>query len=341
MIPNAECFTQTVPVLRQIDPIRRNWLRDDPEQRSLADLNAAIPEINEIELDNTLSEATAGPILRVAAWNLERGRHWREAAQLWQEQPSLQRIDVLCLSEMDYGMARSGNYNTTRELARALGMNYAYGVEFLELSGGTPEEQHLYPTADALAYHGNAILSRLPLRNVRLLRFSGIEKWYGSGEQRLGGRIGLLAEVAVSDRWITIASLHLESGRDDSNDITRLQQGQLLLQALAPLGSDAPIILGGDFNAVATAPVMQQFRAAGFTLDSSNDLSNSTYQVWVDGRIEFGYNHIDYILTRGLKVVPSSASPAVILAAYPWEPTGKMLSDHAIVTVAIRLDQFS
>lgn len=64
-------------------------------------------------------------------------------------------------------------------------------------------------------------------------------------------------------------------------------------------------------------------------------------QVWVDGRIEFGYNHIDYILTRGLAVVPGSDSPAVILAAYPWEPTGKMLSDHAIVTVAIRLEQFS
>ena len=139
---------------------------------------------------------------------MERGRHWEGGARLIRETEALRDPDILLLGEMDLGMARSGNAHTTRALATALGMNYAYGVEFLELTGGELEERKLYPGENEWGYHGNAILSRYPLRNVRMLRFPGIEKWYeGKGanesekvQKRLGGRMALFATVRLDGR---------------------------------------------------------------------------------------------------------------------------------------------
>jgi len=331
----AERFSQTVARVRRIERDRYTWLAENPEGKTPLELNSLVPEITEIEVDNTLSTAQPGDTLRVAAWNLERGRHWREAAQLMREHPLLQQVDVLCLSEMDDGMVRANNEHTTRELALALEMNYAYGVEFLQLSIGTPEEQAQFSGKNDRGYHGNAILSRFPLRSVRMMRLPGIEKWYGSFEHRLGGRNALFADIQVGEQTATVISTHLESGYDEVEK--RTQEGQLILQAIKAECSDRPVILCGDMNAAPETPVIENFRQAGFLVDETNDLSQSTYQLREDGGIRFGKYHIDYVMARGLQVVQDVTPPAIVMAAYPCEPTGKMLSDHAISVVDLRL----
>lgn len=330
----AQRFTQTVSALPVLDRARRDELARNSEGRSPAELNQLVPEINAIELDNSLSQAAAGNPLRLVAWNLERGRSWRQAAQLLQTHPALKDADVLLLSEMDHGMARAHNEHTTRELAQVLGMNYAFGVEFLQLSRGTPQEQAAYAEDNAVGYHGNAILSRLPLQNLRLLRCPGIEKWYGSSEHRLGGRSAIVAEIQVGEQSVTLVSTHLESGPDDQP--SRDREGQIILQEVAMAG-DRPVVVGGDFNSVPSAPVIEQFRAAGFQVEAANDLSQSTFQECVDGQIRPGRNHIDYLLVRGLPVARSRFSPAVVMGAYPCEPTGHLISDHAAVVVEVTL----
>ena len=40
---------------------------------------------------------------------------------------------MILANELDDGCARSGNKNTARELAQAFGLNYAWGLEFIEL----------------------------------------------------------------------------------------------------------------------------------------------------------------------------------------------------------------
>ncbi|MEM9003720.1 MAG: endonuclease/exonuclease/phosphatase family protein [Cyanobacteria bacterium P01_F01_bin.86] len=331
----TERFTKTVPTLPIVDRDRYQWLAQNPDGKSPAELNQLVPEITEIELDNTISQAIPGDTLHVAAWNLERGRYWREAVQLIQEHPLLKQVDIFCLSEMDNGMVRAHNEHTTHELALALGMNYVYGVEFLQLSIGTPEEQKLYSGENQQGHHGNAILSRLPLQAVRMLRFPGIEKWYGSLEHRLGGRNAILAEVQIGPQTVTLVSTHLESGRNDNPK--RSEEGQLILQELSVHNGDRPVIIGGDMNAGPSAPVIENFRRAGFTVENTNDLNMSTYQEVIDGQIRPGLYHIDYVLSKGLNSVRSPTTPAVVMAAYPCEPTGKMLSDHAIVTAAFQV----
>ena len=330
-----EKFSHTVASLSVIDRDRRTWLAENPEGKSPGALNQLVPEITDIELNNDIALSEPSDVLHVAAWNLERGRHWREAAQLMREHPVLQRVDVLCLSEMDDGMVRAHNEHTTRELALALDMNYAYGVEFLQLSLGVPAEQAQYSGDNERGYHGNAILSRFPLQSVRLLRFPGIKKWYGSFEHRLGGRNALFADIQVGPQTVTVISTHLESGPADGEK--RRQEGQLILQEIAADGGDRPVILCGDMNAAPETPVIENFRQAGLLVDDTNDLSQSSYQEVIDGVIRPGKFHIDYVMARGLQVVRDHTPPAVIMAAYPCEPTGEFLSDHAIVAVDLRV----
>ena len=332
---SAEQFTCTVSRLRSIERDRLTWLIENPEGKSAQELNQTIPEITEIEVDNGISTSQPGDVLHIAAWNLERGRYWREAVQLIHHHPMLQRVDVWCLSEMDDGMVRSHNEHTTRELALALGMNYAYTVEFLQLSLGTQKEQAQYSGENARGYHGNAILSRFPLESVRMLRMPGVERWYGASENRLGGRNALFAEIQVGQIRVTVISTHLESGRN--NGAKRTQEGQLILQAIAAEGGDRPVIVCGDLNAAPQTPVIENFRQAGFQVDVANDSTVSTYQTQVDGRIQPGLFRIDYVMPRDLRVVHHHTPPTVIMAAYPCEPTGKMLSDHAIVAVDLRV----
>ncbi|MFM1920417.1 MAG: hypothetical protein RLZZ303_2051, partial [Candidatus Hydrogenedentota bacterium] len=241
---HAQRLTEVVPELGIIDATKRAWLANNPEGLSPVELNERAAEINAVELDNSHDAAAPRERLRVVAWNMERGRHWQEGVNLLQEHPLLRNADLLLLTEMDIGMARSDNANTTREVAQALGMNYAYAVEFIELSLGKPSDlTTVREPENAVGYHGNAILSRYPLTQVRALRFPGIEQWYGSDEHRLGGRNAVLAEIAVGGQTITVAVTHLESGITDG--AFREREVRLLLEELEQHAAGKPVILGG------------------------------------------------------------------------------------------------
>ncbi|MGZ3443474.1 MAG: hypothetical protein ACXVDD_28325, partial [Polyangia bacterium] len=66
-----------------------------------------------------------GDSVRVAAWNIQRGRRFDALLRALVQEPLLAAADVLLLSEVDCGMARSANRHVARELAAALRMSYA------------------------------------------------------------------------------------------------------------------------------------------------------------------------------------------------------------------------
>ncbi len=336
--------SRLVSRLRVISKERRTALDGNAANKTPAELNRLIPEISDIELHNGASNAPARKALRVIAWNTERGRHWREGARLIQETLALRDPDVILLGEMDLGMARSSNEHTTREMAAALRMNYAYGVEFLEFTGGEPQERMDYPGENAMGYHGNAILSKYPLHNARMLRFPGIEKWYagkayGASEseqqqKRLGGRMALFARIKLG-RDVTLVSTHLESsGRDSA---ARKSQMEMLLEELKTYSPGGPVILGGDLNGAPDEPMFESVKRAGFRVEESNDITGGTQQRVIDGKVFVGRTYIDYLLVRGLPVIRDETSPKVIPAAYPPGERGKLLADHAIVTARVEL----
>ena len=140
-------------------------------------------------------EAPAKERYRAVAWNIERGTQLQGQLQALRSDPFLRDADLLLLVETDAGMARSGNVDVARSMARELGMCYAFVPCYLSLVKGSGVERNT-PGENDLGLHGNAILSRYPLRDVRgIVLENGIDK-IASREKRLGRQTTILRMIS-------------------------------------------------------------------------------------------------------------------------------------------------
>jgi endonuclease/exonuclease/phosphatase family metal-dependent hydrolase len=211
----------------------------------------------------------------------------RRAAVL-REAALLREADVVVLNEADWGMKRTDYRNVAADLAAATGMNYAFGVEFVDVTPinlGTerfedaPREDRAelreVVAVDAARYkglHGNAILSRFPLENVRLVPFrTQPYDWYADAKKgpsrlergkerageivfsekasrsvRRGGRTMLLADIVhpeLPGGRATVVTTHLENRTKPKY---RRRQLEELLDEIKDVRN--PVILAGDMN---------------------------------------------------------------------------------------------
>jgi len=259
-----------------------------------------------------------GPSLRVALWNIERGleldyiklflsdpkafmakvEEERDKAKLEkksvrnvdlekipEEIAALKAADVWILNEVDWGVKRTEYREVVREMGKALNMNWAYGVEFLEIDskqlgldtfddGEKSDEQKALQEVFQVdkerlrGMHGNAVLSRYPIRSARLIPFTVGYDWFQEskihalekGKRKAAVLIGedLLREVRRGQRTtlyvdldvpqapgqsVTIACTHLENRAKPK---IRRQQMQELLKAVSDISN--PVVIAGDLN---------------------------------------------------------------------------------------------
>ena len=198
-------------------------------------LAAEIAALNAVEYRPPQADHLLEDNIRLAAWNAERLKFGTASAALF----TALQPDIVLLSEVDIGMARSGNRHTVAELAVALGMGYAYGIEFVELGLGDEREEEWHQgERNTAGFHGNAILSRFPLHDFALIRLDQGGRWFGErpdlgkgpAQRRIGGRMALAARVADGD--LVVVTVHLES---DSTALDRAAQTERLLAALRAL----------------------------------------------------------------------------------------------------------
>ncbi|HWN82963.1 MAG TPA: endonuclease/exonuclease/phosphatase family protein [Candidatus Udaeobacter sp.] len=201
----------------------------------------------------------AKPRYRCVAWNLERGIHLPGQLVALREHPYLRESDLLLLTETDSGMARSGNHDVARELAAGLGMHYAFLPCYLNLSKGAGQESEV-DGRNRLGLHGNALLSRYPIRNVRRIALvNGIDKMAGR-EKRLGTQTALAAEVAFPDAPLTVAVVHLDA------QSTQEHRRQQLGDVLRALPASGPVLVGGDWNTTTYNSSHAFYAIMGFAL---------------------------------------------------------------------------
>lgn len=260
----------------------------------------------------------AGRRLRVVAWNAERLKHVEASAAVLAPLDA----DVLLLTEIDRGMARSGNRHTAGDLAGCLGMAWRYAVEFIELGLGDPAERAAQAGAtNRHGLHGAALLSRIPLLNERLIRLGDDGAWFdGSrkGERRVGGRIALAADVSVAGRRLTLCAVHLESHSDARHRATQL--GRLLDVIDAPAA-----LVAGDLNTKDCGvgenpdaePLFAAAAARGFAWAEAN--APGATQRLHPGEPARPLAKLDWMLTRGLRpfaprVVPALAGDRTVLS---------------------------
>lgn len=181
------------------------------------------------------NERSAPPVtpeaLEVLAFNMERGIYPEALGDFLAHF----RPDVILASELDVGCARSGGLDVPRELARRLGMHYAFVPEFRELTDPGPGP----------GIHGNAIFSRFPILRAEAVALPMEYDWYFDRQKRTGGRTALLAKLDLGDRALGVASLHLENRTGPDG---RLRQMGAVLEAVEALLPGLPVILGGDLN---------------------------------------------------------------------------------------------
>ena len=231
---------------------------------------------------------------------------------------NLQGADVIVLDEIDDGVKRSGYYDVPRELSRLLHMNYAFAVEFVELNPlylgarkmdtlDLPRQLRNGETFGVdpkryLGLEGTAILSRYPIRNVRIVRLpeeydwyhgeigaisnlEKIEKWSAEkifGERlarqvRRGGRIALLAELSVPglpSGVLTVVCPHLE---DYTGPKGRRAQMDFLLQEVSAISG--PLLSVGDLNTLSRdgAPITPKRALKSYLADYKLWLREAVY----------------------------------------------------------------
>ena len=202
-------------------------------------------EVDRIYSDNSISCSYKGDCkIKIVFLNAERGRHLDEIEAYFKYHPDLKDASIILLNEIDVGMARSGNRNNVKELGERLSMNWFFGTEFKELSRGEAGESNS-KDENMESLHGNALLSKYPLKNAEILRLPLKYDWLYDSQKREGGRVALFATVEIEGRDVLLVSLHLENRTDEAG---RCEQLKAAADFADEKYKDMPVIIAGDMN---------------------------------------------------------------------------------------------
>ena len=304
--------------------------------RTVAAHDAALPDYPAMRLVEIGGAGTVKPLalpLRVGAWNMERCLFPEASAD------ALAGADVVLLSEMDYGMARTGQRHPTAEIAMALDMSYAYGVEFLELGLGSPiEHEYCVDDHNARGFHGNALMARSALIRPFLLRLPGERQWFMDAEQpRMGERVAVGAQVATEAGPVLFVSTHLESACSEAH---RAAQVVALIATLDVEFPGLPVLIGGDLNTGNHAEgnwraetLFDIARTAGFTVHGGDENAATTRPSLIT-RWPARAMKLDWFLARGLVLGSVNICAAL-------DVSGRPLSDHDRIEVTVQSIQTS
>ena len=220
----------------------------------------------------------------VLNWNIDRGKHLDEI----KEQIREIKPDLCIFQEVDLGARRTHGEDVAKELAETFGMNYVFAPEFHELSQGTAEDP---------AYHGQALLTTMPVRSSRMIRFEHQSGWWKPRkllvssvpllQRREGGRVALVAELDNGGKPLLVYNLHLES---KGTEQLRLQQLDEVLDDAQRYPQDTPVIIAGDLNTfMAHSRLIPRLQEAGFR-SVFGDLRPKTHVI---------LGELDWVFLRG------------------------------------------
>ncbi|MCC6329946.1 MAG: hypothetical protein IT174_15645 [Acidobacteria bacterium] len=187
--------------------------------------------------------AALGRGIAAAAWNIERGIMFDGIVDALKHHDELKDKDALLLTELDHGMARSGNRFVARELAERLGLNYAFAPVYIALQKGSGVEAAM-EGENTLSIHGLAMFSKWPMRNVHAIPLpNGKDKMWGK-EKRLGFLRALIADIEHPSGTFRTVTIHLDAHCSRAH---RRRQMKIILDHLDTL-TPLPTLLGGDWN---------------------------------------------------------------------------------------------
>lgn len=261
------------------------------------------------------SEHLPGEIVMVN-WNIARGVRQAEILQAFR---GPLKADLYLLQEVDWETRRAGFRKVAEEMARELGMNYLFGIEFRELA----QERERQP-----AFHGQATFSRGAFTHSRVVRFRHQPyNWNPFWKPRLarmqpreGGRMALVAEIQWDGRLCVFYNLHLESRTSDRSRAKQIREALDDIKARYP--QETPVAIAGDLNTrlSAASPVLRELEAAGFQdvfqgqpgpLGTKVGAKSDLRKDWIFVR------HLQFSDARVVKLTLSDHYPLIVRLAMP------------------------
>lgn len=295
-------------------------------------------------VSNRAERHLPGP-LRVTLFNARGGVHLEGIAACL-ARPPLNRSSIILLCESDWGTERTDRREIASELAERLQMSFAYVPEFGRPAGDGTHQ----------SFFGNAILSTVPLENVRAVAMPlpAPEMVSRVLRRRVGLPAGLIVRARFGGRDVTFGVAHLASHCDP---FERERQMATYMAEFPPHG---PAIFGGDLNTTTTElmtmgallrtcarmlitpwrfhspqryePLFERIFERGLTIEGVNVPRRPTFTFSRAVPTMFRPK-LDWIATRGLRSVPRSAA---VISARPSFFSARV-SDHDFVTVELEL----
>lgn len=256
------------------------------------------------------SEVLAFP-LTVAAWNLERCYNVEKSAAVLRRQGA----ELVLLSEVDNGMARTGQRHTSRDIA------------------AEAELQFCEDDFNRHGFHGNALLSKAALQAPVMIRLEPHGHWFTpeSPARRVGTRCAIATAVLTTEGPLFAVSVHLEN-RGDAR--YREVQVRRLIDAIDALAGDTPVIIGGDLNTgladggdFEKETLFAHAYGRGFERHGG-PIGQTTTRPSRVSRSPRGTWKLDWFLTRGVMVEESRIVPSLA-------DDGEVLSDHDMVVAKL------
>ena len=190
-----------------------------------------------------VATARGSDVIKAVAWNIERGTRFEGILDALKNHKELKEADLLLLTELDHGMARSGNRFVASELAAELKLNYAFAPVYIALQKGSGVEEFA-PGENTNSIHGLALFSRYPMRNVHTVPLpNGKDKMWGK-EKRIGHLRALIADIMHSSGEFRAVTVHLDAHCSREH---RHRQMKIIIDHLDTL-PPLPTLIGGDWN---------------------------------------------------------------------------------------------
>ena len=284
------------------------------------------PEVENAAGTGVYSNAEDGTpqSFRIATWNIAHGRgsgdsNWKERGEA--KRKRIEKIaaeirkfdaDVVVLNEVDFSATWSGGFDQAELIAKQAG--YPVCIKQANLDFGFIFGRW---------YFGNAILSRLPVSDQRVVELQPLAVWES---QLVGHKRGISCTIEISPQQsLSVVALHLESRGEAIRvkqiaDVAR-HAGQLV----------APLVIAGDLN---TTP--SHFPNSQYDSDGINAFDKLIEQT------EFSYSPNSIADTQSLTY--SSIEPILLidwillshgLRLVKQEIVDSQLSDHRPVVATM------
>jgi endonuclease/exonuclease/phosphatase family metal-dependent hydrolase len=253
------------------------WLRPHASDARADDTGAAAAALLEVggEAPRGEKPPPEPAELKIVSYNIRyrAGDELKELVGLLKGDPEIGGAHVIGLQEVDRNKKRTGNANTARQLAEALGMRYAWAAPPDADKDGEEET-------------GVAVLSPYPLRDVTRL----LLPHEGPGSRR---RVALGATVRIGETDVRVYSVHAETRMALEK---KVEHWRAVIEDLAHHKTVAHTIVLGDFNTIKGKDVRaarRLFAGEGFSTPHEDD--RKTWRTFV---VKL---KLDWLWLRGLE----------------------------------------